>query len=141
VIRNAVIHIMNEQPLLADLLTTPGPADISLICTNLRTMNGKRPVFVDNEHSVFVFPYGQVRFLEVPAGAAGMMVVADGADRAGNSGSDDEPIRMGEMEAMLAYARGGAERPGEATPNTQAETDLDGDLELDEEFLRRIREV
>src|SRR5437762_10990332 len=32
VIRNAVIHIMNEQPLKADLFATPGPADISLVC-------------------------------------------------------------------------------------------------------------
>src|SRR5690606_8425460 len=46
-IRNAVIHLLNEQPLLADLFELPGPADVALRCTNLRTMSGNRPVFVD----------------------------------------------------------------------------------------------
>jgi hypothetical protein len=141
VIRNAVIHIMNEQPLLADLLNTPGPGDISLICTNLRTMNGKRPVFIDDVHSVFVFPYGQIRFLELAAGASGLVPVADGADEHGQQQAADEPARMGEMEAMLAYARGDAKRPAEGPSTVDPDADVDADLELDEDFLRRIREV
>lgn len=70
-IRNAVIHIVNEQPLLADLFDTPTPADAGLICTNLRTLAGKRPVFVDHVESVFFFPYGHIRFVEIPPGADG----------------------------------------------------------------------
>jgi hypothetical protein len=66
VIRGAVIHLLNEQPLLADLLAPPSPGDVTLVCTNLRMMNGKRPIFVDHIGSTFVFPYTQLRFLEVP---------------------------------------------------------------------------
>ena len=32
VIRNAVIHITNEQPMQADLYDMPAPGDFSLVC-------------------------------------------------------------------------------------------------------------
>jgi hypothetical protein len=70
-IRNAVIHLTNEQPLLADLFALPAAGDTVIMCTNLRTMGGKRPVFADHSESVFYFPYLHVRFLEVPPGADG----------------------------------------------------------------------
>src|SRR3990172_10030605 len=69
VIRKAVIHIMNEQPLLADLFEPPSPGDVGMRCTNLRTLNGKRPVFVDDSASIFFFPYLHIRFVEIPPGA------------------------------------------------------------------------
>jgi hypothetical protein len=71
VIRNAVIHLTNEQPLLADLFELPAAGDTTIMCTNLRTMAGKRPVFADHSASVFYFPYAHVRFLEIPPGADG----------------------------------------------------------------------
>lgn len=108
-IRNAVIHLTNEQPLLADLFTMPAPADSGLVCTNLRTMAGKRPVFADDSASVFYFPYAHMRFLEIPPAALG--------DRRGS--------------ADVAEAAPAADEPAEPEP----------ELELDEDFLRRIREV
>ena len=69
VIRNVVIHLMNEQPLLADVEALPGPTDVAFVCTNLRTMNGTRPVFIDRMESVFVFPYATIRFIELPNAA------------------------------------------------------------------------
>ena len=102
VIRDAVIHLLNEQPMVADLPTMPAPGDLALICTNLRTMNRKRPVFVDHLESTFVFPYAQIRFIEIPPEAAAGTVV----------------------EPMLAIA---AAEPDE--------------IELDEELLRRVREL
>ena len=62
-IRNVVIHINNEQSLLADLLEEPKPSDLALICTNLRTMNGTRPTFADHGDSLFVFPLVHIRFV------------------------------------------------------------------------------
>ncbi len=70
-IRNAVIHVLNEQPLLADLYELPSATDLGLLCTNLRTMNSKRPVFADHIESVFFFPYLHIRFVEIPPGATG----------------------------------------------------------------------
>ncbi|HET9614137.1 MAG TPA: hypothetical protein VFP22_04920 [Candidatus Limnocylindrales bacterium] len=113
-IRNAVIHIANEQPLLADLFDLPTAADVSLVCTNVRMLDGKKPIFVDHSASLFVFPYGTIRFIEMPGAAA-----------------PADPQTAG--DAVIE-----ASPQPETTP--EAEPD-DGELELDEDFLRRIREV
>jgi hypothetical protein len=117
VIRKAILHLNNEQPLLADLYEPPSPGDVGLRCTNLRMMNGKRPVFVDDIKSIFFFPYLHIRFVEIPpaamAGAdSSLATVDDEADASGPNG-------------------GPAQIPPEPEP----------DLEIDEDFLRRIREV
>ncbi len=65
-IRGAVIHMLNEQPLLADLQSLPTANDACLTCTNLRMMNGKRPSFADHIDSWFLIPMTQVRFIEIP---------------------------------------------------------------------------
>jgi hypothetical protein len=103
-IRNAVIHLNNEQPLLADLFELPQARDQGLLCTNLRTLNGKRPVFADEIGSTFFFPYQHIRFVEI------------------------HPTRD---QAMLEAPAEAAAKPEEA----------EEDLEIDEDFLRRIREV
>ena len=103
-IRNAVVHILNEQPLVVDLFEAPTPADVGLLCTNVRTLAGKRPVFIDRIDSTFYFPYDQIRFVEiVPTGD-------------GPAGMPPEPA-------------------AEAAPEPEA------DLEIDEEFLRRVRDL
>ena len=111
-IRNAVIHIANEQPLLADLFDMPTATDVSLVCTNIRMLDGKKPVFVDRSNSVFVFPYLHIRFIEILAGAA--------------TGYEDATD-----DGLVPVPDDGADGTAEA----------EADLELDEEFLRRIREV
>ncbi|HET9347208.1 MAG TPA: hypothetical protein VFO05_16065 [Candidatus Limnocylindrales bacterium] len=107
-IRNAVVHLLNEQPLLADLFEMPKPLDQGLLCTNLRTMDGKRPVFVDRLESTFFFPYLHIRFIEILPAEGAVAPVATPAEE--------------------------AKAPAPAP-------EADEDLELDEEFLRRIREV
>jgi hypothetical protein len=102
VIRDAVIHLFNEQPLLADLPELPTPRDVSLLCTNVRTLNRKRPVFIDQIESTFVFPYTQIRFVEIPG---------DRGPRA------DTP------------------------PALRAASDEPDDIDLDEDLLRRVREL
>jgi hypothetical protein len=101
-IRDAVLHILNEQPLVADLPAMPSPSDVALHCTNLRTLNRKRPVFVDHIDSTFIIPFAQIRFIEIVAAAP------------------PEP----EASGVAALA---AEVPEE--------------IELDEELLRRVREL
>jgi hypothetical protein len=115
VIPNVVIHLASEQPLLADLFDMPTPADMSLVCTNVRTLDGKKPVFVDRANSVFVFPYSTIRFLELTANAT-------------------------EMPASTPNGALPVAVPAGSAPEVTDELD-DVDLELDEDFLRRIREV
>ena len=111
-IRNAVLHIHNEQPLVADLFELPEANDVGLRCTNLRTLNGKRPVFADDSDSVFFFPYLHIRFVEIPP-----------ASMAGTALADSLPVPVA------------AGAPVEPPPAD------DDDLEIDEDFLRRIKEV
>ena len=113
-IRDAVLHVNNEQPMLADLFELPNAGDVGLRCTNLRTMNGKRPVFVDDSASVFFFPYLHIRFVEIPPAAV-----------------------AGELDLPVPVAAGARQAGAAPTPAAEVEEEL----EIDEDFLRRIREV
>ena len=112
-IRNAILHLNNEQPLIADLYEAPAPGDVGLRCTNLRQLNGKRPVFIEDKASVFFFPYLHIRFVEIPPGA---MSGGDPSMALTTDQDDDRPAP-----------------PPEPEPEPE--------LEIDEDFLRRIREA
>lgn len=103
----AILHLLNDQPLSVDLLDDPKPGDMAVICTNVRSLDGKRPVFIDFSESTFVFPMASVRFVEIPTGVE-------------------------EVER----ARAAAEAAAAAETAEEAE-----DLEIDEDFLRRVREA
>jgi hypothetical protein len=106
-IKGVVVHLLNEQPVIVDLLEMPTPADAGLLCTNVRTLDGKKPIFIDAIESTFFFPYLNVRFVEMRSDAPG---TAAGAEA------------------------------GTATTASPGSAD-DDDLEIDEDFLRRIREA
>ncbi|HEY0444600.1 MAG TPA: hypothetical protein VGC90_10280 [Candidatus Limnocylindrales bacterium] len=127
-IRNAVIHVINEQPLMADLFGVPSAGDLALVCTNLRTMNGKRPIFADRIESIFVFPYAHIRFVEIPPGA-------DAGSDASTPGGDAAALASG----TNGNGHGGGDLLPVAPPLPEPEPEAD--LEIDEDFLRRIREV
>lgn len=117
VIRDVVIHLFNEQPLIADLSGVPSPSDLTLVCTNLRTMNRQRPIFVDHSESTFVFPYSQIRFVEIPG---------------------ERASRPAQPPAMAAVSDGRDGPDGRDEPRGRDEPD---EIELDEELLRRVREL
>ena len=131
-IRSVIVHIANEQPLLADLFDIPVATDAGLLCTNLRLKDGKRPVFIDEIENTFFFPYLIIRFLEIPTGAleqhrAESVGSAPRARREGRPAARDEVASN--LPAVLEVGPG--------------EFDAGDDLgeEIDEDFLRRIREV
>ncbi len=125
-IRNAVLHLNNEQPMIADLYGLPDGGDVGLRCTNLRTLDGKRPVFVDDIGSVFFFPYLHIRFVEIPPGA----LRKAGLPPAGMPGDESEPDAPTSALEVLVPAGVAA-----------SAADDEADLEIDEDFLRRIREA
>lgn len=135
-IRNVCIHVENEQPLLADLYDLPTSADAGLLCTNVRMMDGKRPVFIDQSASTFFFPYHVIRFIELPEKAmAGRRVVgtrrapASEVPEADELPEDELPDAPGDDGSLLPVAVGAPE---------EAE---DLELEIDEGFLQRIRDI
>jgi len=82
VITGVIIHIENDLPVLVDLEEMPG-ADARMIrCSNVRTVDGKRPAFVHDKNSTFLFPLQMVRLIEVPATSDGTAVaVQEDEDR------------------------------------------------------------
>jgi hypothetical protein len=112
VIRNAVIHINNEQPVVADLFELPSAGDAGLVCTNVRLVGGRRPTFVDSTDSTFFFPYLHIRFVEIPPG----------------------PV---EGESRLPVPAGSRLPAPAADPEPEPE----GELEIDLDFLQRVRDA
>ena len=98
----AILHLTNDQPLAVELFEVPTPGDISVICANLRTIDGKKPVFIDHSTSTFAFPMWAIRFVEV--------------------------LQIGEDGERLA-------------PMVSDQPVEPDDLEIDEDFLRRVREA
>ena len=113
-IRNVVLHLNNEQPVVVDMYELPLPSDLGLRCTNMRTPDGKRPVFIDDTNASFFFPYLHIRFVEIPPRSL--------------IGTDLE------VPVEVAVAAAPVNSAGESL-------DDDDNLEIDEDFLRRIREV
>jgi hypothetical protein len=110
-IHGAVVHPANEQPFTADLFAMPTSNELTLVCTNVRTSSGKRPVWADAQSSIYYFPWLHIRFVEIPETAA---------------------------SGVHAEAGNGAARPAAGQP---VELDRESELEIDEEFLRRVRDV
>ena len=129
-IRDVVLHMSNEQPLLADLFTTPTATDAGLVCTNVRMVDGRRPVYIDRSESVFFFPYHAIRFLEMSQAAIARHIAEGGDAGAGFEAAG----------AWMADAPGSALVPYEGT-EAAPKPAADDDIEIDEGFLRRIRDI
>jgi hypothetical protein len=135
VIRNVAIHLANEQPLLADLYSVPNPGDAGLLCTNLRMMDGKRPVFIDAITSTFFFPYHLVRFLEIPPAELARHQTAGDTGPVFAAGEPGALLR--DDEERLPVVVGGPD-DGAGEPNLD---DLEIELDIDEDFLQRVRDI
>ena len=90
---------------------------MAVVCTNLRELNGKRPVFADSIDSVFVFPLIHIRFIEIAAGTV---------EQTPDAQVDEDRLRLPTATAL------------EASP---VRTEPDEDLEIDEDCMRRVRDV
>lgn len=66
VIQNVIIHLINDLPVVADVDELPSGADRNIRCTNVRTVDGKRPNFIHDRNSTFVFPLSVIRLIEAP---------------------------------------------------------------------------
>ena len=114
VISGVIVHLANDLPVLVDLEEMPGPGDRLLRCSNVRTVDGKRPAFVHDRHSTFLFPLHMVRLVEVPRTSESTAVATQ----------DDD------------------ERYGQTPSLPEPEPELDAvDEEAEEDLLARIRSI
>ena len=135
-IRNVVLHLHGEMPMKADIEALPTAADAGLLCTNLRTLEGRKPISTEFLDSVFLIPYNLIRFIEIPR---------ESIDRAGLGA--DRPPRPAELPAkapsvpddvhVIITPAPAAPTPSAARPEDEAIEHLEPDADL----LRRIREA
>jgi hypothetical protein len=135
VIRNVVLHAANEQPLLMDIYSLPTSSDAGLLCTNLRMMDGKRPVFIDDIAGTFFFPYHVVRFLEIPPTEMARHL-AEGGTAPSFSAPSPTPLPASSDERLPAVVGGPDDGAG-----VTALDDLEIEIDLDEDFLQRVRDA
>jgi hypothetical protein len=138
-IRNVILHLHNEMPMKADVESLPTAADAGLLCTNLRTMEGKKPLSTEFLDSVFLLPYNIIRFIEIPRES----IHEAGLDA-------DLPRRHAELPASAGAGSTDGNVIVTPPPSTDEGADADADapadeaiehLEPDEELLKRIREA
>jgi hypothetical protein len=60
-----LIHIANEEPVMAEVETLPSPADVSLTCSNPRRRDGKDLHYVLPEVQVIIIPWHRIIFVEI----------------------------------------------------------------------------
>ena len=133
-IRNVILHLHGEQPMKADIEALPTAADAGLLCTNLRTLEERKPMSTEFLDSVFLLPYNIIRFIEIPRAA----IHESGLDQ-------DLPTAAPELPAAAQAVPAGTNvvvTPPPMPEPAAAGTDPDlDDPEVDAELLRRIREA
>ncbi|MBN1139971.1 MAG: hypothetical protein JXM73_25605 [Anaerolineae bacterium] len=63
-----IIHMQNEDPILADMDKLPDPTHLSVTVTNPRRRDGKPLTYVTEGAQAFVFPWSRISFIEVMGG-------------------------------------------------------------------------
>ena len=134
-IRNVILHLHGEQPMKADIESLPSAEDAGLLCTNLRTLEGRKPFSTEFLDSVFLLPYNIIRFIEIPRAA----IHEAGLD-------EDLPPGPVELPAAATAVPEGTNvlvtpAPGTGTQPASGEEDGLEHLAPDAELLRRIREA
>lgn len=143
-LRNVVVHINNEQPIIVDLVAEPSPSDVALLCKNVRTLNGKKPVFIDKVDSTFLMPLAAIRFVEIHR----QSVEEHQAELAAKgpqfgAAAPREPESANNALARLDWNRDAGFEPADPPELPEGELSsgpVDSD-ELDHDLLRRIREA
>ncbi len=60
-----VIHVFNEDPILAEIEKLPDPKDQALILTNPRRRDGRPLHYVTEGATAFIFPWTRISFVEI----------------------------------------------------------------------------
>jgi hypothetical protein len=134
-IKGVIIHMMGDLPLVADMAAMPTATDVSLLCTNVRTVDGKRPTFIEHHDWVMVIPLATVRLVELPRHVLTAEHLAEGnVPAAATNGNGHSPHGFEPVPEPPAPA------PTAPPPAIELPAELP-DLEPNEDLLRRIREA
>ncbi len=66
---SVLIHINNEDPVLGEVESLPGPADMMICIKNPRRRDGKDLTYLEVNVSTVIWPLHRINFIEViPSG-------------------------------------------------------------------------
>ncbi len=60
-----LIHLLNEEPVVAEMERLPEPSDQVLIVSNVRRRDGREVPFLLPEAGLVIFPYSRIQCVEV----------------------------------------------------------------------------
>ncbi len=64
-----ILHILNEDPVLADMEELPDPTAIYFACSNLRKRDGKPVHYITQGAKSIHFPWSRINFIEIMVSA------------------------------------------------------------------------
>ena len=62
---DVIIHLHNEDPILAEMEGMPDPTHQSIVLTNPRRRDGRPLHYVTDGATAFIFPWNRITFIEV----------------------------------------------------------------------------
>ena len=63
--KTVILHILNEDPILADMDELPDPGATYFSCNNLRKRDGKPVTYITPGAKTILFPWSRLNFIEV----------------------------------------------------------------------------
>ncbi|HEX3053284.1 MAG TPA: hypothetical protein VHP83_21680 [Aggregatilineaceae bacterium] len=60
-----LIHVSNEEPILAEVEELPEPSDLAILCMNPRRRDGKDLHYVQQDVQRIMVPWWRINFLEI----------------------------------------------------------------------------
>ncbi|MFN2224770.1 MAG: hypothetical protein ACK2UY_00650 [Anaerolineae bacterium] len=60
-----ILHVMNEDPIVAEMETWPDPTHQSIVIQNPRRRDGRPLHYVTEGATAFIFPWSRITFIEV----------------------------------------------------------------------------
>jgi len=63
-----LIHVANEDAIMADTEELPSVTDQAIFCTNIRRRDGKDVHYADAQAVSFMIPWHRINFLEIIGG-------------------------------------------------------------------------
>lgn len=63
-----IIHLLNEDPILAEINNLPDPSHQSVFVTNPRRRDGRPLHYATEGARAFIFPWNRISFIEIMGG-------------------------------------------------------------------------
>lgn len=59
-----IVHVLNADPIVAEIDELPNPTANFILCTNPRARDGKPIVYIEREATRVMFPWHRISFVE-----------------------------------------------------------------------------